>query len=45
MEFKDVFSKHDLDIACLTGVTHRIETKDEIPVKHKMRRTLVRKDN
>ncbi|VDI23541.1 Hypothetical predicted protein [Mytilus galloprovincialis] len=39
IEFEDVFSKHDLDLGCLTAVKHRIDTKDSPPVKHRMRRT------
>lgn len=38
-EYEDVVAKHDLDIGCLTGITHKIETKDEIPIKQTMRRT------
>lgn len=39
VEFGDVFSKHDFDLECLTEVTHKIDTKDAHPVKHRMRRT------
>lgn len=39
VEYHDIFSKHDLDLGCLTSVTHKIDTKDNPPVKHKMRRT------
>ena len=38
-EFKDVFSHHDLDLGCLTAVKHKIETKDALPVKQRMKRT------
>ena len=41
VEFGDVFSKHDLDLGCLTDVTHKIDTKDAPPVKHRMRRTIL----
>jgi hypothetical protein len=41
VEFGDVFSKHDLDHGCLTDVTHKIDTKDAPPVKHRMRRTIL----
>ena len=39
VEYQDVFSRHDLDRGCLTAVKHRIDTKDNAPVKHRMRRT------
>lgn len=39
VEYHDIFSKHDLDLSCLTSVTHKKDTKDNPPVKHKMRRT------
>ncbi|CAC5406965.1 unnamed protein product [Mytilus coruscus] len=39
LEFKDVFAKHDLDLGCLTAVRHKIDTKDNAPVKHRMQRT------
>jgi hypothetical protein len=39
LEYQDVVSKHDLDLGCLTLVTHSIETRNEPPVKLKMRRT------
>ena len=39
LEFQDVFSRHDLDLGCLTAVKHRIDTKDAPPVKQRMRRT------
>lgn len=42
VEYHDIFSKHDLDLDCLTSVTHKIDTKDNPPVKHKMRRTPLR---
>jgi hypothetical protein len=41
VEFGDVFSKHDLDLGCLTDVTHKIDTKNAPPVKHRMRRTIL----
>jgi hypothetical protein len=39
LEYQDVVSKHDLDLGCLTSVTHSIGTGNEQPVKLKMRRT------
>ena len=39
IEYQDIFSKHDLDIGCFTAIKHKIETGDEEPVKHKLRRT------
>ena len=39
IEFQDVFAKHDLDLGCLTTVTHKIDTGNSSPVKLKMRRT------
>lgn len=41
IEYEDVFSKHDLDLGCLTEVKHKIDTKDAPPVKHRIRRTPV----
>lgn len=38
-DFQDIFSEHDLDIGCFSGIKHKIETGDEEPVKHKLRRT------
>jgi len=38
-EFADVFSKHDLDLGCLTEVKHQINTGTAPPVKQRMRRT------
>lgn len=34
-----IFSKHNLDLSCLTSVTHKTDTKDNPPVKLKTRRT------
>lgn len=34
-----IFSKHNLHLSCLTLVTHKTDTKDNLPVKHKTRRT------
>ena len=39
IEFSSVFSKNNFDLGCYTGVEHRIETLNEIPVKEKFRRT------
>ena len=39
-EYQDVFSKDDFDLGCLSsGVEHKIQTHDEIPVAEKFRRT------
>ena len=39
-EYQDVFSKYDFDLGCLSsGVEHKIQTHDEIPVAEKFRRT------
>ncbi|MCG8035188.1 MAG: DDE-type integrase/transposase/recombinase [Candidatus Thiodiazotropha taylori] len=38
-EFSDVFSKDDFDLGCLSGVEHKIQTYDEIPITEKFRRT------
>ena len=39
-EFSDVFAKDDFDLGCLnSGVEHKIQTHDEIPVADKFRRT------
>ena len=39
-EFSDVFSKDDFDLGCLnSGVEHKIQTFDEIPINEKFRRT------
>jgi hypothetical protein len=42
VEYQYIFSKHDLDLGCLTTVTHKINTEDHQPVKHKIRRTPLR---
>ena len=39
IDYQDVFSKHDLDLGCLTAVKHRIDTQAEAPVRQRMRRT------
>ena len=40
LEFPDVFSKDDFDLGCLnSGVEHKINTHDEIPIAEKFRRT------
>jgi len=38
-EYSDVFAEHDLDIGYLKGISHKINTGNSPPVKHKMRRT------
>ena len=39
-EYQDVFSKDDFYLGCLSsGVEHKIQTHDEIPVAEKFRRT------
>jgi hypothetical protein len=37
VEYQDVFARHDLDLGCLMAVKHRIDTKDNASVKHRMR--------
>ena len=37
--YQDIFATHDLDIGCLKGIEHHINTGDATPVKHKLRRT------
>ena len=38
-EYPDVFSKDNFDLGCLSsGVEHKIQTNDEIPVAEKFRR-------
>ena len=39
IEFQDIFAKNDTDLGCFTAIKHKIETGDEEPVKHKLRRT------
>ena len=39
IEYQDIFATHDLGLGCLKGVSHRINTGDAMPVKHKLRRT------
>ena len=39
-EFADIFSQDDFDLGCLkSGVEHKIQTLNEIPVNEKFRRT------
>jgi hypothetical protein len=38
-EYADVFAKDDQDLGLLSGVKHRIDTKDAKPIKQPMRRT------
>jgi transposase InsO family protein len=39
LEFSEIFAKHDLDLGCMIGVEHHINTGDAPPVKQRMRRT------
>ena len=40
--FPDIFSRDDFDIGCLnSGVEHKINTYDEIPIAENFRRTLL----
>ena len=39
VEYQDIFSKDDLDIGCFSEIKHKINTGNEEPVKHKLRRT------
>ncbi|XP_013406278.1 uncharacterized protein LOC106170829, partial [Lingula anatina] len=38
-DYEDVFAKHDLDLGCMKGVKHTINTGSAAPVKQKLRRT------
>ncbi|MEW8187006.1 MAG: reverse transcriptase domain-containing protein, partial [Candidatus Thiodiazotropha endolucinida] len=44
-EFPDIFAKNDFDLGCLSGVEHKIQTYDEIPITEKFRRTPLRFQN
>ena len=37
--YQDLFSKSELDVGCITGVVHRIDTGDAPPINVPMRRT------
>ena len=39
LDYQDIFSTHDLDIGCYTGIEHRIDTRDALPIRQRMRRT------
>lgn len=39
VEYQDIFAKDDLDIGCFTALKHQIDTGEEEPVKHRLRRT------
>ena len=39
LEYVDIFAKHDLDLGCMKGVEHHINTGNHQPVKQKLRRT------
>ena len=40
IDYQDVFSRADFDLGCLSsGVEHKIQTHDEIPITEKIRRT------
>ena len=39
IDFQDIFAKNDTDLGCFTAIKHKIETGNEEPVKHKLRRT------
>ena len=39
LEFVSIFAKHDLDLGCMKGVEHHINTGDHPPVKQRLRRT------
>ena len=41
IEFQDIFAKHALDIGCVPGIEHAIDTGDHPPIKQKFRRTPV----
>lgn len=40
MEYYDIFFKYDLDLGCLILVIYKIDIKDNLFVKYKMRRIL-----
>ena len=39
LQFTDIFAKHDLDLGCMKGVEHNINTGDHQPIKQKLRHT------
>ena len=39
IEFQDIFAKDEYDVGSFTGISHKIELSDTIPVKLNMRRT------
>ena len=39
LEFVSIFAKHDLDLGCMKGVEHHINTGDHPPVKQRLRCT------
>ena len=39
LQFTDIFAKHDLDLGCMKGVEHNINSGDHQPIKQKLRRT------
>lgn len=39
LKYREIFAKHDLDLGCLKGVQHKINTGNASPAKQKMRRT------
>ena len=41
VEFQDVFAKDDLDLGCFTEIRHQINTRDALPIRQRMRRTLL----
>ena len=39
LSYTDIFSSHDLDIGCYTGLQHTIDTGNVKPIRQRMRRT------
>jgi hypothetical protein len=39
LKYREIFAEHDLDLGCLKGVQHKINTGNASPAKQKMRRT------
>ena len=41
-DYSDIFSKHDFDLGCFSGVEHRIHTGEATPIRQPMRRTPIK---
>lgn len=44
-EYSDIFSKHEFDLGCFSGVEHTIDTGDAKPIRQSMRRTPMKFQN